>query len=274
LRVQTNWGSCSMIRRPPCPGNPGRFTLTLRLCLLGLAVACAAGHLRAECARTPQGARSPGPYQLGEFVRELYPSFASDPVPERIVVGFVLDSTCVVIRHSAGFEGNLRGGADEKLRKLFPTLRMDRVFGTGISDIPPEFDRGRQVVVVWAMIPAKAPQGWIWKARTRATAHSAIAGPKDSLVRVSSTSGASPGGASHASTPAPVQCTHRTLPIAGAAGGRLNPASCSNRTSAVPRSGRTSRHRPRCVRARRVWRRPHIRPTAMAATTGQRAGQR
>jgi hypothetical protein len=57
----------------------------------------------------------------------------------------------------------------------------------------------------------------------RASAHSAIIGPNDSGVRVSRTAVSSAGGASHESTPAPVQCTQRTLASVTADGGRRNP---------------------------------------------------
>ena len=62
----------------------------------------------------------------------------------------------------------------------------------------------------------------VTNASARDSAHSAIIGPNDSGVRVSTMFRGSATGCNHESTPAPVHCTQRTLPIVGN-GGRLNP---------------------------------------------------
>ncbi len=108
----------------------------------------------AECAQQFLG-EPPGPSleQLQRWTRLYYPDLAAKAAaPARLVVGFVLDDQCRVLRHSVGtFSSDASADVDDIVRALFPGATQPGM-PTGIGDAVPREDQRpwrTRLAVVW-----------------------------------------------------------------------------------------------------------------------------
>ena len=101
-----------------------------------------------------EGVHGPSHAQLQRWTREYYPSLADNPSSTaRLVVGFVLDERCVVIRHSVGVLPPGNYSVDVVLT-LFPGLTLHGE-AAGLADaVPPapgRLESGSRLMVAWVM---------------------------------------------------------------------------------------------------------------------------
>ena len=91
-----------------------------------------------------------------EYLRDLarqYHSAALAPAAQRdsVIVGFVFDSTCHVVRHAVGRYGpDSSGTLDSELARLFPDLRVTDFRSSGGYAREP-FEPGH-LVIAWVML--------------------------------------------------------------------------------------------------------------------------
>lgn len=93
----------------------------------------------------------PGMEQLHALARKYYPGLTRADAPARVVIGFILDSTCNVLRHSAAFTADSLFTAGTVLRTMFPDL-TERPSASGIADGPVAGER--RVMITWARLHA------------------------------------------------------------------------------------------------------------------------
>src|SRR5689334_18319785 len=92
-----------------------------------------------ECRNTtdpsprPSAINGPSLRTQQAWVREYYPGLAKYDAPARLVVGFVVDSNCHVLQHSAAIvPDSLRANSDALLPLVFPSLQVaTRASGAG-----------------------------------------------------------------------------------------------------------------------------------------------
>lgn len=99
--------------------------------------------------------RLPSGEQLQAWTREYYPDLAANAAaPARLVVGFILDDQCRVLRHSAGLLP--KEYSEEIVLTLFPDVRRHGM-PAGLADAVPRSNRGRSaregpaLVAAWLM---------------------------------------------------------------------------------------------------------------------------
>jgi hypothetical protein len=127
---------------------------------VGLTATSAFAQQRSGCddAASAGSARFPSLSQLQSWTRAYYPSLADHAeTSDRLIVGFVLDKQCRVLRHSAGLLQSDDYSEDAVLT-LFPNL-VRRGEPAGIADGRPRThsNTGRvpkpRLVVAWIMQP-------------------------------------------------------------------------------------------------------------------------
>ena len=109
----------------------------------------------ARVARTCEGRDGrlePSYAQLQLALATHYPAFArAGRHPQAIVVGFILDSTCLVVVHSAAFLPAGDRSAEALLRYVFPAAHIDDAIANGIAGPPSFADPREGVTIAWAM---------------------------------------------------------------------------------------------------------------------------
>ena len=106
-----------------------------------------------RAARGCEGGRlEPSYAQLQLALATHYPAFArAGRHPQAIVVGFILDSTCLVVVHSAAFLPAGDRSAEALLRYVFPAAHIDDAIANGIAGPPSFADPREGVTIAWAM---------------------------------------------------------------------------------------------------------------------------
>ena len=103
-------------------------------------------------ARSRSAVRRPSLEQLQALARQYYPGLARTDAPARVTIGFVLDTACNVLRHSAAFAPDTVT-PDSLLRVMFPDRRSSPV-SSGVADnISGAYGRDvHHVVAVWEIV--------------------------------------------------------------------------------------------------------------------------
>lgn len=103
----------------------------------------------------PAGPPSPSIAQLQAWTAQYYPDLAAKAkAPARLVVGFIINEQCRVLRHSVGFLPEEY--SDEIVLSLFPDATRARM-PAGVGDAVPMDERGRtmrertRLVAAWLM---------------------------------------------------------------------------------------------------------------------------
>ena len=113
--------------------------------------------------RDPAGPPSPSIAQLQAWTAQYYPDLAAKAkAPARLVVGFIINEQCRVLRHSVGFLPEEY--SDDIVLSLFPDATRARM-PAGVGDAVPMDERGRTMRERTRLVAA-----WLMQASTRSSA--------------------------------------------------------------------------------------------------------